>query len=223
MIKFKKTKRSFYGKWVYKVSLTLKGAWVLRYGDLDSVEKNIQSRINKFNPVSSVYVTLAANQQNIVEFADFLKKYPKTTYAFRVESDIIDIYTNDESLFDTLLSNNQLNIRSAARPDKTHTDILLNKKNIVVNKYPHNRYRYKVFLLPHKNLNRVEKTKYMNWLESLDGKVTVSSSIKSWFIRTDWNWDRRYLLVEDESTLLMMKLKHSEFLGSIYNYVLVDK
>jgi hypothetical protein len=42
-------------------------------------------------------------------------------------------------------------------------------------------------------------------------------------MKTDWNWDRRYVLVEDEGTLLLMKLKNSEVVGTVYNYVIVDK
>jgi hypothetical protein len=42
-------------------------------------------------------------------------------------------------------------------------------------------------------------------------------------MKTEWNWDRRYVLVEDEGTLLMLKLRNPEVMGSVYNYVLSDK
>jgi hypothetical protein len=51
----------------------------------------------------------------------------------------------------------------------------------------------------------------------------MSEAVKTWFIHTDWNWDRRYILVDEESTLLMLKLRNSDFMGKIYEYVIVDK
>jgi hypothetical protein len=47
--------------------------------------------------------------------------------------------------------------------------------------------------------------------------------VQKWFLKTDWNWDRRYVLVEDEGTLLMMKLRNSDVVGTVYNYVVTDK
>jgi hypothetical protein len=63
----------------------------------------------------------------------------------------------------------------------------------------------------------------LDWVESQNGKITISPALKDWFISTNWNWDRRYVLVEDEKTLLMLKLKNSDAVGSIYDYVISDK
>jgi len=63
----------------------------------------------------------------------------------------------------------------------------------------------------------------LSWVESQNGKITISTALKEWFISTNWNWDRRYVLVEDEKTLLMLKLKNSDAVGSIYDYVISDK
>lgn len=95
---------------------------------------------------------------------------------------------------------------------------------MAVKKLPHNRYRYRVYLLPHKMAkDREGKQKYISWLKSLGERVTCTPAVEGWFMHTDWNWDRRYILVEDEHTLLMLKLRNSEVVGRIYNYVLSDK
>jgi hypothetical protein len=78
-------------------------------------------------------------------------------------------------------------------------------------------------LLPHKVKNEDQKNDFLNWCESQDGKITLSAAIKEWFLYTKWNWDRRYVLVQDEQTLLMMKLKNSDAVGTIYDYVVSDK
>ena len=68
-----------------------------------------------------------------------------------------------------------------------------------------------------------EKADFIDWLSSQNSKVRISDTVKSWFLVTVWNWDRRYMYVEDEQTLLMLKLRKNEAIGTIYNYVLCDK
>jgi len=54
-------------------------------------------------------------------------------------------------------------------------------------------------------------------------RVTCTPAVEKWFLITDWNWDRRYILVEDDQTLLMMKLRNADVVGKIYNFVISDK
>jgi hypothetical protein len=53
--------------------------------------------------------------------------------------------------------------------------------------------------------------------------VLISEVVKDWFIKTEWNWDRRYIFVEDAQTLLMLKLRNAEAIGRIYDYIIIDK
>jgi hypothetical protein len=102
-------------------------------------------------------------------------------------------------------------------------DFLDQKKTIISTKLPHNKYKYKVFLQPHKVTSTDEKIRWINWLDTQADRVLISKSVKDWFISTKWNWDRRYLYVEDEQTLLVLKMKNPEALGSIYSYAVLDK
>jgi hypothetical protein len=67
------------------------------------------------------------------------------------------------------------------------------------------------------------KMQYVNWLKKQYPKVTCTEAVEKWFVTTDWNWDRRYILVKDESMLLMLKLRNPDVVGRIYNYQLCDK
>jgi hypothetical protein len=67
------------------------------------------------------------------------------------------------------------------------------------------------------------KQKYINWIDMQGDKVRMSPVVKDWFMKTDWNWDRRYLLVEDTQTLLMLQMRSGEAIGKVYEYVVVDK
>ena len=67
------------------------------------------------------------------------------------------------------------------------------------------------------------KHKYMEWIVMQGDKIRLTPVVKKWFIKTEWNWDRRYLLVEDTATLLMLQLRSGESIGKVYEYVVVDK
>ena len=71
--------------------------------------------------------------------------------------------------------------------------------------------------------DRPAKKKYIDWLKTQMPRVTCTSAVETWFLATDWNWDRRYILVEDDQTLLMMKLRNADVVGKIYNFVISDK
>jgi len=91
-------------------------------------------------------------------------------------------------------------------------------------KLPHNKYQFRVYLLPHKLAGDTEeKEKFINWMKTQNSKIRLTDTVIKWFMHTDWNWDRRYILVEDEPTLLMLKLRNSSVVGRIYNYVISDK
>jgi hypothetical protein len=223
MKKFKKTKHSFYGKWLYKVSIELDGGTIIRYKTLDQLDAYFKSNENKpLNTLSLAYKA-SKNKEIIFDVARFIDSLPKDVYAFRCERSIFDLYTNDAGIFKTFIEKYENLLRFAFEPESDAISLLQSKKNIVVKKYPHDRYKYKVFLLPHKVKNEDQKNDFLNWCESQDGKITLSAAIKEWFLCTKWNWDRRYVLVQDEQTLLMMKLKNSDAVGTIYDYVVSDK
>jgi hypothetical protein len=85
-------------------------------------------------------------------------------------------------------------------------------------------YQHKVFLLPHKLAGDDEgKQKYLNWVDTQGDKIKISECTKQWFLATNWNWDRRYVYVDSEQTLLMLKLRNPDVIGRVYDYVVVDK
>jgi hypothetical protein len=71
--------------------------------------------------------------------------------------------------------------------------------------------------------DKAGKQQYLEWVKRQTPRITCTPAIEKWFLTTDWNWDRRYVLVEDESTLLMLKLRNAEVMGRIYNFVVSDK
>jgi hypothetical protein len=147
----------------------------------------------------------------------------KKSYAQRVERNTIDIYTNEEKLFNYLFNKFQSNVKSAFEPGKNQDSLDQHQHVITANKFAHDRYQYKVFLQPHKLASADEKINFISWLSSQKDRVKISESVKQWFYKTNWNWDRRYMYVEDEQTLLLIKLKNPQAIGTVYTFVISDK
>lgn len=162
------------------------------------------------------------NKNNILDLSAILLSYDKNLWQLRVEKQQLDIYTKDERIYDEISNKFFHLVKQRFEPS---SDIPLVDGNIVkTKKLPHDRYRYKVFLLPHKlHKDYDAKMKYINWMEMQSPRISISHSVKQWFMITDWNWDRRYIWVEDESTLLMLKLRNSDVCGKVYEYQLCDK
>jgi len=156
------------------------------------------------------------------DLARFLEPVDASIYSLRSENNVLDIYTNDKALQDQLIIEFQEHLRDYFEPSNQLINAQDDGHVIFANKLPHKKYQYKVFLLAHK-ANDEEKKDYIVWLEKQQQKIKISNAVKDWFFRTKWNWDRRYVYVENEQMLLMMKLKNPEIMGTIYRYVLYDK
>lgn len=223
-MKTQKTSRKFYNKWIYKVSLNIKGANIFRSHSLEDIKEFCQLPLDESKPRYSTHMRAAANRDQILELTEFLITQNPSIYTKRIEHVYIDFYTNDRNFYEELSLKFESAVLHRFEPDPATLDLLDTPLTIIAAKLPHNRYHYKVYLLPHKMKGDKEsKKKYVEWLKTQDPRITCTSAVEKWFIKTDWNWDRRYVLVEDDHTLLMLKLRNSEVVGRIYNYIISDK
>lgn len=174
------------------------------------------------NPYST-YTKAAANKDLIKELAAFLSSQDAALWSKRIESSNIDLYTNDKEFYSELIERFDQSVRVSFEPNLDNLSLLENSGSIIAKKLPHGKYHYKAFLMPHKILDKQEKIDYIKWIENQGDKILMSDIVKQWFISTNWNWDRRYLLVEDSNTLLMLKLRNAEALGRVYDYIISDK
>ncbi len=221
--KAKQTTRKFYNKWSYKVSLDIKGAGIFRNIPLADVDSYCLRCNEHTSYRHSLETKVYHNKEQISELANFLLAYDQSTWAKRIENSSIDLYTNDQDFY-TEISEKFKDFVNLRFEPGTDADILDNPQVIIGKKLPHNKYNFRVYLLPHKmNGDKEEKEKFINWMRNQVPKIRLTDSVVAWFMHTDWNWDRRYILVEDEPTLLMLKLRNSPVVGRVYNYVISDK
>jgi hypothetical protein len=204
-LKHRTTKHKFYNKWDYKISFHAKGMNYLRFMPFREIPTN--------HP----------NKELIDSLHNTLKNLDKNHYGKRIESSILDLYFNDEDLYNSFYNQYRDKISVCFSPAEGTKSIMANGKTILAKKLPHSRYKFKVFLRPYKIKSIDEKVKYINWLTTQKPKIQISPRVKSWFLLTSWNWDRRYMYVEDEQMLLMLKLRNAEVIGSTYTYEVIDK
>lgn len=217
------TKRKFYGKWLYKVSLSLPGVALLRMQGLNNTVTFLMNANDDKELKYRYHKEAYHNRQDIIDLCFYLQTKDKDSWAKRIERSFIDIYTNDIDIFHNLTEKFQHIVRAAFAPDANRSNQYDNNSHIISKKLPHDRYRYKVFLRPHKLKNDKQgKADFITWLDS-QKNILISDAVKGWFMTTDWNWDRRYVLVEDHNTLLLLKLRNSEVVGKIYEYIISDK
>lgn len=220
MLKPKLTTRKFYNKWLYKVTLRVPGVAIFRLFKLEDVP-TLDFKVG--TSIHSTKTKAANNKTNIILLSNFLLRWNNESWSKRIEQSNIDIYTNDKELYTQLLVELSGIISACSEPDENHLDILEKSGCIITKKLPHDRYHFKAFLLPHKIKDKESKKQYLDWIAGQGDRILISNRVKQWFIDTNWNWDRRYVLVEDEQTLLMLKLRNSEVIGRVYDYVVSDK
>jgi hypothetical protein len=227
MLKKKITKRKFYGKWLYKVTLNASGIGILRSKSPEETIfflDNSASASEKKYHVTSTYSKAINNKDNISEICHFIKDINSTDWTKRIERNFLDFYTNDEKMYKDFCEKFSDILVHHFEPEADCIDLFTNQHVIIAKKYPHNKFKYKVYLKPHNLKKDIDsKKQFLEWIDSQKDKILISAVVKDWFIRTEWNWDRRYMLVDNEQTLLMLKMRSSDAIGKIYEYVISDK
>ena len=219
--KTKITNKKFYNKWVYKVSLKQKSANIFRTYDLNRLIDYCTSGDRDDHPQYSTAYKSWDHRSDLLKIALFLQSVPQDIYQKRIENINIDIYTNDVDFYNKASIEFEDILIQRYEPAAGSESTLDQAQVIIGKKLPHGKYQYRVYLLPHKmGDDKIAKQQYVNWLKSQDPKITCTKAIEKWFIDTSWNWDRRYILVEDDHTLLLLKLRNTEVVGRIYNYII---
>lgn len=221
-MKSKLSNKKFYNKWYYKVTLEIKGACIFRFGPIENIKYLLTTSDDYWTNMWWIRHAVE-NKDIILQIIDVLDTYGKNNYGIRVENNFIDFYTNHEDLFNLLGDKFVSRVKHKFKPKDNVKNIIDQKNVISVEKYPHDTYTLKVFLKPHVINDSHERKAVSSWLSGQIPNITFTESVKNWFETSKYSYDRRYILVNNESTLLMLKLRCSEAIGSIYRYMLVDK
>lgn len=195
----KHTARLFNKKYKYKAVIVMKGCGWFRGGDLDTVKRNIDT----FDPANQP----GWSQKLMPEDLAFIKKFynvikKASDYEIRVESPLVSLYTNNESLIETV---------SAIRPDLTKyvsfpkpgSEQILDNQGVITKRLD---YGFKV------TMGRTRKSfpDFLTWAKDMTKVRLTKRTIKE--LAKDHSWGGYYFYVKDDKTLTMVKI----FLG---NYI----
>lgn len=217
----KKTKRKFYNKYIYKVSLCIDGINMLRYGKMDEFSDRLDfttyDRMINRRSWHKESDEIATAKETISFLAPQLEAH-KQEAKYRFEGDVLDIYTNEIDFYNNICNKFKKYVfRRFQPPVGTEQEILASKNKIFVKHLPHQKFEYKVYLKPHKLVG--DRQKLIQWLYAQGDKTSFSDSIADWIAKTTYNWDRRYINVVDEPTILMLRLRCPEIVGTVQQYI----
>jgi len=222
----KETKKLFYKKWLYKISLNIPGCAILRNKsgeDLEYYLADVPFSFPANNFPQSLQARALRSKNTLIELNLLLNSYDKKSFSKRIENDFFDVYSNNKNLINELEQQFEKFIRVIYRPKTKNIDKLLNNTHtIFVDSLPKEKYEYRLYLKPHR-VDQDKKSNFLTWLSSQGDATTLSDSLTEWFITCTMNWDRRYILVDNEKTLLMIKLHTRDAVGTVYKYEIVDK
>lgn len=219
MIQTRPINRKFYNKWCYKLSLRCKGAGMLRYQTIEEI-LSFLAQDNAVVHKHGIKMQARENSRDVCTLMSALIMWPKDQYATRIENQTVDIYTNNQLLFDEVSKQCNLFTWRRFAPDTNVALLLTEEKRVLCRHLPHKKYQYKVFLTPHKlPTDDSSRSDFLNFAKANHNSILISQSVCDWFMNTKWNWDRRYLFVDNEKTLLMLKLKSCNAVGTYYKYI----
>jgi len=221
----KKTKKKFYNKFIYKVTLDAPGSRALRWYSISQLATLDLSAASKrtYSWQEEIVKTVSNNSKFWLDLTGIVLGFKKELWRKRLEGENLDIYTNDSDLYNKLCNTFPDRIVLRYAPKKGTEQLLLdNDKEILCNEIPHGKYNYRVYLYPHK-IDSQTKVKVCDWFKRQGDKTSFSKSIEKWLLNTKENWDRRYVLIDNESTILMLRLLSSEVIGQTHKYVKHDK
>ena len=222
----KETKKLFYNKWIYKIGLNIQGCAVLRMKSGQALEDFLSELPFSFPAVkySGSLQARAMNSKNtLIKLNFLLQSYEKKTYSTRIEGDFFDVYTNNKTIISEIQEEFDKYVRLISKPKVKNIDLLLkNEHSIFVRSLPKEKYEYRVYLKPHR-VDQDKKSSFLSWLETQGDATSISPSLADWFTKCSMNWDRRYILVDNDKTLLMIKLHTPDAVGTVYKYQVTDK
>jgi hypothetical protein len=199
----KQTNKLFHDKYVYKICVNTTVAYYFREKLLEKIKLTLQLKEIDFANSDRVYFKVGGLYSKThatlddyrlgLEIVNILENSPN--YKLRIEGRFLSIYTNDETLIDSISNLSSLHIRDIWKPidDKSKEFLLTGPRAIIRKNYTH---KYKVSIKGLRN----EAENFRDWAKKLP-KIKLTGN--------SYRWGDGYFYVEDLKTLSICRL----FLG----------
>tara|TARA_B110000503_G_scaffold141840_1_gene236632 strand:- start:984 stop:1658 length:675 start_codon:yes stop_codon:yes gene_type:complete len=200
------TTKLFWGEFLYKLEVRNRMATQFRERNLSAVRQMLDSLQLSYVNGEKLEVLVGARatpltEEQFLDATSLYKHFNKSknvNYKLRVESNIINIYSNDIEWIDDiikLISSN--NITSFYSPNKDSFAIL-DKNTIIVKES--NGYNYKVTLS-----NKSNDNSFVNWAKNNISQVKLGAKLTQQLLGNGWV-DGYYFYARDERTVQLCTL-----------------
>jgi|TARA_B100001094_G_scaffold84117_1_gene80420 hypothetical protein len=230
----KQTKKKFYNKYIYKVSLRLEGAYALRtlgHQEILDFATGLRPPPQSDDAMFTTQSWRTKNAHSIlkhgktwISFLGIINTVPKNEATIRIETNILDVYTNNKTLYKTLCYEFSDITRNRHEPAPGMKDTLLDSnQEIFVKELPHSMYNYQVDLKTPTSLKYNELVSLAEWCKSRKPAIAFTDATYNWLLKRDVYNTRRWIYVDTESTLLMLRLRCNDLLGTVRKYIKTGK
>lgn len=227
IIKVEKAYQLWYNKYLYKSTFVIPGIHIAR-NHLN--EQEINDRLDEIKDVDATWKQIIfknvlelfnANKEQILTFTKITEEERRNKKLFvRIQEPYVSIFSNTLETHKRLEKSFPDALYSISHPDSRMSEFLMqNKNSIIVDKLPHNRYRYKVIINNYSVKHSIPK-QLLEWGDAQGDAVKFSSKTKRYFKSPVLYLDQGFLYIEDDSTLTMCNLFLAKCPYRIIKYVL---
>jgi hypothetical protein len=211
-----KIRKLFYGKYPYKIECHVSGAYLITRWDGERI-KHFCLREEGKKELSSYFKNI--NKKDLFDFYNALEPYLGKKLKFRTENNVIAIYLDNKDVFDSLSQRINQWVNSLYEPaNEEELDFLLNSnKKIICSDLPYGKYKYKVYLKYHTNLNT--RQQFKRWITNYGEKIKTNSASESWFDKNPYYPINPQIYVEDQAILSMIGLFLGNNLRKVEEYI----
>lgn len=209
--KIKQTKKLFYGKWPYRVSIC-------------GPQWTVFVRLNKGFKISmsnGLFTSEKGNlKQEIDKFSNELLPFLSRDLQVRNEFYWLNLYLKDDSLLNEIVDKLEQWIIDITKPltlDEKEFLLNNNHRKIICKEYPYKKYRYKIYI------NRKAKTNvrenFKKWISNYEEKVRFPYSTEEW-LDSIYSYHNPFFYVEDQKLVSMILLYLGEHHAKTEEFIL---
>lgn len=205
------TSKLFYGSYSYKVATQVRAGYLLKHKSTIDIDTVLLKR--KSHGYSE------EDQARLTEFNSILSQFEGKEIKVRYEGSHVNFFVKDPALFDSLCKAFASFIEKTWKPLNTNeAEFLTNgEKRIIVNKYPHDLYSYKVFL---KTIPIDVRMNLYKWIEDQGDCFCISNGTRAYLQGlTKWKQDP-FILIKSSKELTMLALRANDYIRRTEKYVL---
>lgn len=224
--KNKETKRLFFNKYIYKLTLELRGICQIKRISLEDIAalpkpESIDFGRNFYRHRADAY----QNKGEIIKIGMFLESKSQLGCDFktRAEGSSLNIYTNERALIDEIVNNFGNYVTEMQEPISKEAGEFLkgNIRKILCNELPNGIFRYKVHI-GYKSIPEQNRVGFLNWSEKYgDDRIFMPKGTKHLLGPSGHGYAYgQYFYVSDEKMLNMALMFFSDYIQKTENYIL---